>query len=81
MPTTPRYGYPDGVRHGRKQAAELLIKTAEDYEQMAAQEQKAFEELAKNRWLLAVNHRQKTIEYSGKAKLLRGQAQRINELT
>jgi len=80
MPGTPRYTYQDGYKQGLAEAAKLLTRTAQDYDQMAAQEQASFEALAKNRWLQAVNHRQRVADYSGKAQLLRGQAKLIAEL-
>jgi hypothetical protein len=80
MPETPRYSHTEGIRLGRKQAISVLIKNAEDFEQMAAQQQQEFEARAKERWFQAVKNRTQAIEYASKARLLRGQAKLIEEL-
>lgn len=62
------------------EAAALLERTAEDYDQMAEQERKAYDESARRRYLGAIVHRERMSRYTDQAALLRGQAKHIREL-
>lgn len=73
------YNHDAGIKLGLKLAAEHLIKTAQDYEQMAAQVQKGVVDCKYSLHRTAELARVAT--YKAQALLLRGQAAAVLEVT